>query len=289
MPVTGSKFMRIAVLLTCFNRKGKTKACLDSLYRILPDCSVYLVDDNSTDGTDEMIREFFPKVNLIRGNGNLFWSRGMFTAWKKAINGNYDYYLWINDDIELYPCFWRELMECYDIVGGNAIISGLIANKYNKNEILYGGSNSEKKLIQAHNFPTEIKFMNGNVVLVPNSVVNKIGIIDSKLHHDLGDVDYGLRAHKNGLKVYSTRSAVALGYPNGICRVRKWNSTLKKRFSKLYSPLGSPPSINFYFRRKHFGIINAIFYFIFLIGINIMPDWLVVFLWNDKYKDKILN
>lgn len=91
--------MKIAAILTCYNRKEKTFQCLASLFEIIPTCKVYLVDDNSTDGTSTLIHQKFPQVYLIQGNGNLFWSRGMYTAWKEAIKENYDYYLWLNDDI----------------------------------------------------------------------------------------------------------------------------------------------------------------------------------------------
>lgn len=58
--------------------------------------------------------------------------------------------------------------------------------------------------------------MNGNVVLVPKSVVDKIGIINPIYHHDLGDVDYGLTAQENGIKVYATRIPIASGYSNNF-------------------------------------------------------------------------
>ena len=133
---------------------------------------------------------------------------------------------------------------------------------------------------------TTIPFMNGNVVLIPKNVVKRIGIIDPVFHHDLGDVDYGLTAQENGIKVYATRIPIAMGYSNDFCRVRKWNTTLFGRFKKLYSPLGSHPKINFYFRRKHFGLINACTYIIFLCVLNILPDNVVEKIWGDLYKDK---
>lgn len=277
--------MKIAALLTCFNRKNKTLACLKSLFSIVTDCHVYLVDDGSTDGTSEAIKQKYPQVHIIKGNGNLFWSRGMYTAWKEAIKGSYDFYLWLNDDVELYPFFLQELTECMTYGQNQCIVSGLIEN-FEKTKILYGGSDKNKKLIQPNKTPQEITFMNGNVVLIPAYVVDKIGIIDPKFHHDLGDVDYGLTAIKNNIKVYSTRTPIAAGYSNNFCRIRKWNTTLKNRFKKLYSPLGSPPSINFYFRKKHYGIINAIEFITFIYILNILPDSLITKIWGDTYKDK---
>lgn len=277
--------MRIAALLTCFNRKEKTKRCLSSLFSILPNCDVYLVDDGSTDKTVDMVHRLFPKVNVINGNGNLFWSRGMYTAWKEAVKGKYDYYLWLNDDIELYPYFFEELLECNRQKGGDCIITGLIED-FEKTTILYGGSDENKTLIQANGSPQKVAHMNGNVVLVPESVVDKIGIMDPKLHHDLGDVDYGLTAIENGINVYTTRKPVAAGYSNDFCRVRKWGVSLKQRLRKLNSPLGSPPSINFYFRKKHYGLFNACAYWCYLYLLNLLPDCVVVSIWGDAYKDK---
>lgn len=277
--------MNIAALLTCFNRKDKTLSCLKSLFNVIPYCHVYLVDDGSTDGTSEAIKQNYPQVNLIKGNGNLFWSRGMYTAWKEAIKGSYNFYLWLNDDIELYPFFLKELMECMTYGQNQCIVSGLIEN-FEKTEILYGGSNKDKKLIQPNKTPQEITFMNGNIVLIPAYVVNKIGIIDPIFHHDLGDVDYGLTAIENNIKVYTTTRPLAAGYKNDFCRIRKWNTSLKQRFKKLNSPLGSPISINFYFRKKHFGIINAIVFSIYLYIINLLPDSLVEKIWGETYKDK---
>lgn len=277
--------MKIAALLTCFNRKNKTLACLQSLFNIVPNCHAYLVDDGSTDGTSEAIKQTYPQVHIIKGNGNLFWSRGMYTAWKEAIKSSYNFYLWLNDDIELYPFFLKELMECMTYGQNQCIVSGLIEN-FEKTEILYGGSNKDKKLIQPNKTPQEITFMNGNVVLIPAYVVNKIGIIDPIFHHDLGDVDYGLTAIENNIKVYTTTRPIAAGYKNDFCRIRKWNTSLKQRFKKLNSPLGSPISINFYFRKKHFGIINAIVFSIYLYIINLLPDSLVEKIWGETYKDK---
>ena len=277
--------LSVAAILTCFNRKNKTQKCLESLFKILPDCDVYITDDGSTDGTRDMLHQCFPKVKVISGTGNLFWSRGMYTAWKEAVKGKYDYYLWLNDDIELYPFFFEELLECYKQKGGDCIITGLIEN-FEKTTILYGGSDENKTLIQANGLPQKVTHMNGNVVLVPKFVVDKIGIMDPKLHHDLGDVDYGLTAIENGINIYKTRRPIAAGYSNDFCRVRKWGVSLRQRFKKLKSPLGSPPAINFYFRKKHYGLFNACAYWCYLYVLNILPDCVVKSIWGNAYKDK---
>lgn len=276
--------IRLAVLLTCHNRKEKTVQCLSSLYEACSKNEIYLVDDGSTDGTSEFVKKAFPLIHLLEGDGNLFWNRGMHAAWKKSLEGNFDYYLWLNDDIELYPGFLNELMECLDYANGNCIVTGLIEDE--QHNIIYGGSDERKKLIQPSMTPQLVKYMNGNVVLVPKSVVHQIGILDPTFHHDLGDVDYGLTAIEYGIKVVATRTAIAKGMKNDYCRVRKWDSDIINRFKKLYSPLGANPKLNFHFRRKHFGIINASCYWAYLHFINILPDAAIYSLFGDKYIDK---
>lgn len=264
---------------------SKTKKCLSSLVKVLPDCHIYLVDDNSTDGTSEMIRNEFPKVHIIQGNGNLFWSRGMYTAWAEALKRKYDYYLWLNDDVELYPIFYQELMECQQLNNNHCIVSGIVENVID-HEIIYGGYDKNKNIIHPSNNPQNITFLNGNVVLIPQSVVSQIGIIDPKYHHDLGDVDYGLRAIKKGVKVLTTRIPIAKGQKNNVCRVRKWGTTLKDRFKILYSPLGANPNTIFYFRKKHYGIIHAIIYVTHLLFINILSDKMIELIYKGKYNNQ---
>lgn len=271
-----------AVLLTCFNRKANTLACLKQLFNIKKDVSVYLVDDGSTDGTTDAILVQFPQVQIISGNGNLFWNRGMHLAWQVASKKSYEYYLWLNDDVVLYENCFEELFYCSQKNDNNAIISGIIESV--EKETIYGGTDTRKLLIEANGLLNPIANMNGNVVLVPKGVFLKTGNLDPYFHHDLGDVDYGWRAIRNGIGVFTTRTAVACGEKNDFCRVRLNKSSFLKRFKRLYSPLGSNPRINFYSKRHQYGIINALVYYLFLHFINVIPDELNAILFGNKYQ-----
>lgn len=274
--------MRIAALLTCFNRCEKTRACLTSLYKVVVSIDVYLVDDGSTDSTSAMVSTEFPQVHLLHGDGNLFWSRGMYTAWCEALKGDYDYYLWLNDDIILYPDFLDELLECNKLGGECCLISGLVS-EIGTGKVLYGGTIKDHTRRPADGQIHEIYRMNGNVVLVPKSVVEKIGIMDPVLHHGGGDNDYGYTAQENGIKVYGTRKYVAEGYSNPTDHLRKWGTNISNRFKFLYSPMGACPSITFYFDKKHFGLLYAVCDWIYLHIMNIPPDSLMKILFRRHY------
>ncbi len=273
---------KIAVLLTCFNRKQNTLTCLKQLFKIYSEVTVYLVDDNSTDGTSEEITLQFPQVNVIKGTGDLFWNRGMHLAWEYAAKNDYDYYLWLNDDVIIYETCFEELMACVKLKDDKAIISGIIESL--DKETLYGGTDENKQLIIPNGKLNAITNMNGNVVLIPKNVYTKLGNLDPYFHHDLGDVDYGWRANKNGIGVFTTRVAIASGEKNDFCRVRLNNSSFSKRFKKLYSPLGSNPRINFYSKRKQFGFFNAAIYYLFLHFINFIPDNVNKKIFGNRYQ-----
>src|SRR5690554_101285 len=106
---------KIAVLLTCHNRREKSLACLKYLFKAtLPvnyAIEVFLVDDGSIDGTSQAINIEFPAVNIIKGSGDLFWNRGMHLAWDKAAKTGYPFYLWLNDDTILFETAISELLK----------------------------------------------------------------------------------------------------------------------------------------------------------------------------------
>ena len=137
----------IAVLLTCYNRREKTLNCLKSLFNCqLPEnhtLVVYLVDDDSSDGTSKAVRNDFPKVNVISGNGNLFWNKGMRLAWETASQTNdYDFYLWLNDDTILDNNAIFQLLETYyELINNHnkpALLCGACRTSDNISDFSYG-------------------------------------------------------------------------------------------------------------------------------------------------------
>ena len=264
-----------AVLITCYNRKDTTLSCLARLFSIRKDIDVYCVDDNSTDGTADAIREEFPQVNLIHGDGNLFWCRGMRKAWIEASRSkDYDFYFWLNDDLVLYDYCFDEMLESSRIMNHKAVIAGLVQETTTK-RVIYGGFDKSPHLISANGELNEVYRLNGNFVLVPKFVFEKNGFLDPIYHHDLGDVAYGKEAQRNGLHVCTSRRYIgctdaALQSKN--VRKRLYGVSVVKRFKKLYSPLGSNPFITFHFLSKYEGFLKAVVFFIYVHAINLLPD-----------------
>ena len=108
--------IQIAVLITCYNRRVKTLQCLKLLVEQKNDSNysltVFIVDGGSSDGTPEAIQKAFPKVKIKVEEG-LYWAGGMREAWKMAADGgDYDYYLLLNDDTDIYDTCIDKLIVC---------------------------------------------------------------------------------------------------------------------------------------------------------------------------------
>ncbi len=124
----------IATIITCYNRKEKTLTCLTDLMNqdVISDIdlNVYLVDDGSTDGTGDAVKQNFPHVNILQGDGTLYWNGGMRFAFSEAMKNDYDYYLWLNDDTFLYSDAIKLLLEISNDMkrkkGRDVIVTGTI-------------------------------------------------------------------------------------------------------------------------------------------------------------------
>ena len=69
--------LKTAILITCYNRVEKTKLCLRHCFDAISltknfDHDIFLLDDNSPDKTGEIIRNLYPTINVIYGNGKYF-------------------------------------------------------------------------------------------------------------------------------------------------------------------------------------------------------------------------
>jgi len=259
-----TKSLRIASLACSFNRREKTATFLRSLSaQHIPEgytLDIYLLDDNSSDGTAEYVRKNFPSVTVINGNGWLYWAGGMRKVWGEALkNGPYDFYLLLNDDVTLADNALDKLLEAYHKSPYEAnIILGSVRDA-KTGRVTYGGrritskiNGKSFKLQPDENELLECEIGNANVMLVDNKTVNKIGILSGDYTHSLADFDYTLTAVKNGIKVW-----VGHGYygycenDHGVPWLPQKNS-LKKRIKYLYSPTGLAYKEYITYVRKHF-------------------------------------
>ena len=254
--------INIAVLITSHNRKDNTITCLNNLFTCTLldtfNLDVFLVDDGSTDGTGDEVKKKFPLVHIIQGNGNLFWNQGMRIAWETAASQKrYDFYIWLNDDTYLSQHAIIELLDCYNKAlsdhNKSSIIVGSCESSLNSNIFSYGGR-TEERVIIPNGTIQECRFINGNIVLIADTVFREIGNLSNDFTHAMGDFDYGLRAAKGGYSCYTSKTYIAQCAPNEkILACFNPKVPLKQRLKSLYSPKGLNLKEYMKFRETHWG------------------------------------
>jgi GT2 family glycosyltransferase len=257
--------MKIAVLLTTFNRKSKTLACLNSLKaQTLSDnivIEVFLTDDASKDGTAEAVKQVYPDAHIFNGNGSLFWAGGMRNSWKQALVHNFDYYLLLNDDTLLNNNALSTLLEISNAEfaenNKNAIIIGSTVD-VSTGDISYGGRKlSSKFRLKSYKVYSQTNIMdcdlgNANIMLVPRQIVNQIGILSEDFTHGIADYDYTLRARKEGFKVIVAPGILGSCVDDTKKNWKSSQTSLKERITYLKSPKGLAYKEYLQFIKNHF-------------------------------------
>lgn len=250
----------LAVLMTCHNRCEKTLECLDLLFKSSLDdnykLEVFLVDDGSTDGTSISVKEKFNEVEVIIGDGSLYWNKGMRLAWDTANEkGQYDYFIWLNDDTLLDDFAIRELLNCHNEAFNNdgihSVITGACRKSDSNNEFSYGGRTMKGDPVAPKGSLQECSLINGNVALIPKEIYHKIGNLSADYTHAMGDYDYGLRTLEAGFKNYTTKKYIAICPTNDEAQWSNPNISLVKRLKLFNSPKGLNIEEYLIFRKKY--------------------------------------
>jgi GT2 family glycosyltransferase len=206
---------QVTILITCHNRVDRTLACLRSLATQSiggAQVDVVLVDAGSVDGTAEAVSRNFPEVTILHRGQELFWNGGMRVALAYAYERDPDYYLWLNDDVELDDGAIGRLLACDDQLQESrpapTIVVGSTRDPTTGGHTYGGVIRTDRlrrmryQLVPPRDYPQRVETMNGNCVLVPRAVVERIGNLAAAYTHGMGDYDYGHRAERAGCEVW---------------------------------------------------------------------------------------
>lgn len=261
---------RIAAILTCHNRREKTIACLRALRdqrgqqaessavgRQLNGkdfvIKVFVVDDGSQDGTAEAIRKIWPESTIIAGAGDLFWCGGMRVAWTNAATMDPDHYLLLNDDTTLYPGAVGALLGIAGPPDSRQIAVGAICNP-GDGTWAYGGLQSDHSFPMPGSSPRPCRTLNMNAALVPRAVYRELGNLHGAYRHAMGDLDYGLMAHRRGIPILETTSFIGECETNSVEGTwRDRNLGRVARIKKLTHIKGLPLRDWFVYTRRNCG------------------------------------
>jgi len=214
----------ISIIVVSFNTKNLLLDCLASIFKTIKGISfeVWVVDNNSTDGTVEATRERYPTIKIIKNTENLGFATANNQAFRQ-MNG--DYALLLNTDTVLTNGAVKEL---YDFMEANpeaGMACGQLLNldgsKQNSianfptiftlfcNEtvlrILLPKKYASKR--RDYLFPIKIDSCIGACLIARKDAINDIGLFDERYFFFFEETDWAYRMKLGDWSIYFVPTA----------------------------------------------------------------------------------
>jgi GT2 family glycosyltransferase len=205
----------VAVVILAWNGREDTLACLESLDEVdWAELSIIVVDNGSTDGVVEAVGDRFPHVHTIRSERNLGFAGGNNVGLRAAYEAGADYMLMLNNDTVVDRDAIRGLVLEAEQRPDAGALCPLIYYMEPADVIWFAGASFDPR--RGHNGRhtgygerdhgqyqgvRETGRATGAAMLVPRSVIDRVGFLDDRLFLHVEDVEWSLRMRAAGLRV----------------------------------------------------------------------------------------
>lgn len=202
--------MKVVAIIVTYNRKNLLLHCIDAIYAQCkkPD-AIYIIDNNSTDGTYVLLHEKgivngnneYNGISLIyvqlpiNGGGSMGFHEGL----KRVHNeGVYDYYWVMDDDGEPHPNCLKELL---DHLTMGEYLSPLVVDIENKTSMAFGDGEPIETFVSKRSVDGEVIVGIANPfngILYSKRFLEEVGYPERDMFIWGDEVNYDLRARQKG-------------------------------------------------------------------------------------------
>lgn len=253
----------VFIVVVTWNGKRDTLECLASLQAVTyPNYRILLIDNASTDGTQEAVQKQFPSVEMIRTDRNLRFAGGNNVGIRHALSQGAAYVLLLNNDTVVDPNFLTELVATAERDPSVGMVGARIYYHEDPQRIWFAGgeiswwsgwiAHTGIRQVDRGHFDSEraVDYITGCCMLVRREVIERIGLLDERFFMYGEDVDWCLRARRAGYrlvfqpkaKVWHKLSVSAGGHFSWFKNWNKLKSTFRllRRYAKPYHWLTIP-------------------------------------------------
>jgi GT2 family glycosyltransferase len=203
-----------AVVLS-WNGREDTLRCLESLTRVESSAlEIVCVDNGSTDGSQQAVRERFPHVVLIEAEANLGYSGGNNLGIRHALERGAQWVMLVNNDATVAP----DVIDGFERAARERPRAGILAGKVyladRPQRIWFAGQRVSELLgysgrPRGYRRPDGPRYSRirstgravGALMAVSRKAIEAVGLLDEDLFAYVEDVDWALRVRRAGMEV----------------------------------------------------------------------------------------
>jgi GT2 family glycosyltransferase len=268
--------MKVAVLILNWNGKADLLECLGSVSSVDLegwDAHIVVVDNGSTDGSQESIRTRFPEAVLIQNPSNLGFAEGNNRALDWVRDQAIDFVIFLNNDTTVEPESFRLMLEEARRPGVGAVMP--LIRHHGSDEVWCAGLRMIEPLgriqpvtVPPASEPYTTDLFTACCVAIPVAVLEDVGEFDPRYFLYLEDSDLALRMRRRGYEIRVEPRAVishkvsrssggsvspeVLYYcvRNNLLFIRDWSAGLRRAVGYAYvSALSAKIMLNPFLRR----------------------------------------
>ena len=211
------KEIAVSIIIPHFNGKEILTNCLNSLIKNNFDrFEIIVVDNGSTDGSKELIKNNFPQVILVENEKNEGYAGGCNSGIPRTKG---KYILFLNNDVEVAENFVEEMFDAMDSDEKVGLVQPKLLSMQKKTHFDYSGGAGgeidifgfpfargrvfielEKDESQYDEITNEIFWASGTAVLIRKTLLEKIGSFDEDFFAHMEEIDLNWRAQLVGYK-----------------------------------------------------------------------------------------
>ena len=201
----------VGVIITAWNQAEVTAECLDSLAAVsAPPLAIIVVDNGSDPPLRPLLQPRYPHVQFLRNEENLGFAGGYNTGIRYALDQNLPYLFLLNNDTVVDPASVTALVTAVQQDPRLGLVMPKIYYAADPQRIWAAGANYRPILGELRDdwrgqmdsavaeCPRLIQFAPFCAVLLPQSVVQTVGLLDETFFLYYEDLDYCQRLGRAG-------------------------------------------------------------------------------------------